>query len=69
MWPNPQETADLDTFTGEILNGKLYFLCSEFTILTTSEIKEVEDEKFKQANKNAYETCSDKEKVRSDMSW
>ena len=28
MWPNPQETVDLVTFTEEILNGKLYFLCS-----------------------------------------
>ena len=32
MWPNPQETtdlpADLVTFTGEIINGKLHFLCS-----------------------------------------
>ena len=27
MWPNP-ETADLVTFTEEILNGKLQFLCS-----------------------------------------
>ena len=26
MWPNPQETADLVTFTKEILNGKLHFL-------------------------------------------
>ena len=26
MWPNPQETADLVTFTGEMLNGKLHFL-------------------------------------------
>ena len=25
MWPNPQETEDLVTFTDEILNGKLYF--------------------------------------------
>ena len=25
MWPNPQETADLVTFTKEILIGKLYF--------------------------------------------
>ena len=23
MWPNPQETADLVTFTEEIFNGKL----------------------------------------------
>ena len=28
MWPNPQETAYLVTFTEEILNGKLHFLCS-----------------------------------------
>ena len=29
MWPNPQETADLATFTDEILNGELRsFLCS-----------------------------------------
>ena len=25
MWPNPQETADLLTFTKEIFNGKLIF--------------------------------------------
>ena len=25
MWLNPQETADLVTFTEEILNGKLHF--------------------------------------------
>ena len=28
MWPNPQQTADLVTFTEEILNGKLYFFSS-----------------------------------------
>ena len=28
MQPNPQETADLVTFTEDILNGKLNFLCS-----------------------------------------
>ena len=28
MWPNPQFSADLVTFTEEILNGKLHFLCS-----------------------------------------
>ena len=27
MWSNPQETADLVTFTEEILNGNFYFLC------------------------------------------
>ena len=29
MSPNPQETADLVTFTEEILYGKLRFLCIE----------------------------------------
>ena len=28
MWPNPQFPADLVTFTEEILNVKLNFLCS-----------------------------------------
>ena len=28
MWRNPQETADLVTFTEEILNEKLHFLWS-----------------------------------------
>ena len=28
MWPNPQETADLVTFTVETLNGEFHFLCS-----------------------------------------
>ena len=32
MWPNPQETEDLITFTEEILNGKLHFLCSELLV-------------------------------------
>ena len=29
MRPDPHETADLVTFTEEILNGKLRFLCSD----------------------------------------
>ena len=29
MCPNPQFLADLVTFTEEILNGKLHFLCSD----------------------------------------
>ena len=32
MWQNPQEAADLVTFTEEILNGKLHFLCIEWNI-------------------------------------
>ena len=34
MWPNPQETMDLVTFTEKILNGKLHFLCSVSTMGT-----------------------------------
>ena len=33
MWLNPQETADLVSFTEEILNGKLHFLCSDYTTI------------------------------------
>ena len=29
MWPNSQFPADLVTSTGEIFNGKFYFLCSK----------------------------------------
>ena len=32
MWPNPQETADLVTFTEEILKGKVHFLCSNIEV-------------------------------------
>ena len=28
MWPNPQFPADLVTFTEEIVNRKLHFLCN-----------------------------------------
>ena len=33
MWRNPQFPADLVTFAEEILNGKLYFLCSKISNL------------------------------------
>ena len=32
MWQNLQETVDLVTFTEEILNGKLHFLCGVIEI-------------------------------------
>ena len=35
MWPNLQFLADLVTFTEEILNGKLHFLCSGQSISLT----------------------------------
>ena len=33
MRPNPQETADLVTFTAEIPYGKLHFMCSAYQIV------------------------------------
>ena len=33
MWPNSQKTVDLVTFTEEICNGKLHFLCSDSLVL------------------------------------
>ena len=32
MRPNPQETVDLVTFTEEILNGQLQFLCRQYFV-------------------------------------
>ena len=39
MWPNPQETVDLVTFTEEILNGKfwIYHCCFIFCILFSTQ--------------------------------
>ena len=31
MWPNPQETADLITFTEEIFNEKLHVLYNAYS--------------------------------------
>ena len=36
MWPNPQFPAYLVTFTEEILNRKLYFLCSQIEFILQS---------------------------------
>ena len=41
MWPNPQGTADLVTFTEEIVNGKLHFLCSAMEIYTNCTVNEI----------------------------
>ena len=30
MWPNPQKTADLLTFTEGIFNGKVFFVSCQF---------------------------------------
>ena len=35
MWPNPQETAGLVTFTEETLNGRLHFLWTTSFLLTS----------------------------------
>ena len=39
MWPNPQETADLLTFTGKILNGTLHFLCAVNSVIWEKSLK------------------------------
>ena len=35
MWPNPQETADMVTFTEEIVNGNFIF-CAVWAVLNDS---------------------------------
>ena len=37
MWPNPQKSADLVTFTKENLHKKLHLLCSEGVLFTPLE--------------------------------
>ena len=39
MWPNPQETAGLLTFTGKILNGKLQFFCAVNSVIWEKSLK------------------------------
>ena len=41
MWPDPQQTADLITFTEEILNWEIHFLCvgSLFSTPPSKEVK------------------------------
>ena len=38
MWPNPLFPVDFVTFTEEIHDGKLHFLCSGPLILTASKV-------------------------------
>ena len=40
MWPNPQEVADLVTFTKEIINGKHHFLCSVTMIFCLASVQD-----------------------------
>ena len=42
MRSNSQETADLGTFTEEILYGKLHFLCSVIHVQVMSSIQGVD---------------------------
>ena len=43
MWSNPQKTVDLVTFTEEILNRKLQFLCNVTYRLRIAEAKKFID--------------------------
>ena len=38
MWPNPQETTDLVTFSEEIYNKKLKFFCAVRDILVIATV-------------------------------
>ena len=39
MWPNPQEIADLVTFTEETPNGKFHYLCSVGKVIRCSTLQ------------------------------
>ena len=62
MWPNPRETADLVTFTGEILNGKLHFLCS--VNWARRQVKKKQPSHWRcysivETNNDSWENCED----------
>ena len=44
MWPNPQFCVDLVTFTEEIINEKLHFLCIVPIAVTNISIMKVSEE-------------------------
>ena len=46
MGPNPQFLADLVTFTEEILNGKLHFLCSRYILRSELIDEQLTDKHF-----------------------
>ena len=52
MWPNPQETADLVTFTEENLNEKLYFCAVyvnvNFDLIISSKYLPVQSQQYQQ---------------------
>ena len=43
MWPSLEFPEDLVTFTEEILNGKLRFLCSDFQVSEAIESIEIKE--------------------------
>ena len=42
MWDNPKKTAGLVTFTEEILNKKLHFLCSDSCLATENKFNPIQ---------------------------
>ena len=44
MWPNPQKTANLVTFTEEILNGKVYHAVE--TLLRSRFVNQIDDTSY-----------------------
>ena len=58
MWTNSQFSADLVTFTEEILNRKLHFLCSDFTknkFRSESDLSIVNNESLSKKTKEIHE--------------
>ena len=53
MWPNLQKTADLVTFTEEILNGKLHFLGCVNLFLSHLELSSLINDGKKSLNKKS----------------
>ena len=51
MLLNLQETADLVTFTEEIPNGKLHFLCSDYKVFFCKQIRKTTTFKSQQTKK------------------
>ena len=54
MWPNPQETADLVTFTKVILNEKLHFLCKNQKVGIPSFIRSIRGHTYPPIRKRYY---------------
>ena len=62
MWSNPQKTADLVTFTEEILSGKLHFFEENFIYIinkyTFEKARSIQDVTISRTNQKRFFYCS-----------